>query len=373
MPHLRVPPRVRTRIPALIAACAAGLLVVMGAPPAAADPQDEKVRVDRELASTRAAMEAASESVDAAATAYHDATKRLPQVQARLAAARSDLAAAKAASRTATRTATAAANELRQADREVTQALRRVEDTRVQIEEYAVNAFMGRDIAGADALLSMSSPADFVAGYGYLELVAEDQRAAMAAFQGARADAAERQSAQTEKAEAADEARGAADAALRKAASAEAAAAAAERDVASLVAQRAGSGEGRRSAPGRDDGPLQGTAGGECSDRGGDSGAGPGRRAGRYLLGRTCPCPWTAGRPVTTACALTPSIAYGSCTPESTLRRPVVPRSGSWPRARSSGPAGTVGTATTPASITACTRGRASRPVMPTSRRSWSN
>ncbi len=119
------------------------------------------------------------------------------------------------------------------------QALRRVEDTRVQIEEYAVNAFMGRDLAGADALLSLSSPADFVAGYGYLELVAEDQREALAAFQAARADAAQRQGAQADKARAANEARRAADAALRKAASAEAAAADAERDVASLVAQQA--------------------------------------------------------------------------------------------------------------------------------------
>lgn len=184
-------------------------------------------------------MEAASESVDAAATAYHEATKLLPQVQARLTAARSDLTEAKAASRTATRAATAAAQDLKQADAAVAKALGRVEDTRVQIEEYAVNAFMGRDLAGVDALLSLSSPADFVTGYGYLELVAEDQREALAAFQTARAEAAERQGSQADKARAADETRRAAAAALRKAASAESAAVDAERDVASLVAQRA--------------------------------------------------------------------------------------------------------------------------------------
>jgi hypothetical protein len=189
VPHLRVRPRVRTRVSAFAAAGAAVLLLILAAPPAVADPQDEKARVDRELARTQAALEVASDRVATATAAYHEATKRLPLVEARLAAARTDLAAAKEASRTAARAASRATAELKKADREVAQALRRVEDTRVQVEAYAVNAFMGRDLAGADALLSMTNPADFVAGFGYLELVAEDQREALGAFQAARAEA----------------------------------------------------------------------------------------------------------------------------------------------------------------------------------------
>jgi len=231
--------RARRRVSTtLMALGVAGLAMLLVATPATADPYDDRARIDRELARTQAALETVTDRVSAAALSYADANRRLPQVQARLAQARADLAAAKAKALSAARTSRAAAKELATADKELTAAFGRVEQTRGEIEDYTISAFKGRDIASVDALLSLTSPADFVAGYEYLHRVALGQQRALTAFSKASADAKDHQTVQSRKAQAAQEASRATASALRRSAEAEAEAGRAERDVAALVDQR---------------------------------------------------------------------------------------------------------------------------------------
>jgi murein DD-endopeptidase MepM/ murein hydrolase activator NlpD len=223
----------------VITTTAAGLAVLMAALPAAADPADDKARVDRELAKTKAALEASSERVETAAVALAEANRRMPAVERRLADARGLLASARAKATTAATAVRTASAKLTAADRAVTRATNRVDRTREQIAEYAVSAYMGRDVAGVDALLSLSDPADFVAGLTYLDHIAQGQTRALNAGTRARNDAEIAKDVQVQRKREADQARRQANAAVRRAAEAEADAARAEAEVAAVVDQRA--------------------------------------------------------------------------------------------------------------------------------------
>jgi murein DD-endopeptidase MepM/ murein hydrolase activator NlpD len=233
-----VPFRRRTTISSLIATVAAAMTMVLVATPVMADPQDDKARVDRELARTRVALETASDRVASAAIAFEEANRRLPQVKARLADARSQLAAARVAAAAAARRAEAAAKDLSGAEAGLKAALRRVDRARDDISEYAVSAYKGRDIAGVDALLRATNPADFVAGFEYLQRVAQGQQRALTELTQARGEAENHRSVQADKAGVADDARRAADDALRRTAAAAQEAYRAERDMAALVSKR---------------------------------------------------------------------------------------------------------------------------------------
>jgi murein DD-endopeptidase MepM/ murein hydrolase activator NlpD len=221
-------------------AVAAGIALLLAAEPAVADPQDDKARVDRELARTRAALEASSEKVEAAALSLEDANRRLPAVRQRLADAQAELADARTAARGAATTAQRAAESLTAASRTVNRATQRVEQTRERIAEYAASAYRGRDLATLDALLTVGDPGDFVAGLTYLEHVAQRQTDALVAGTQARAEAQTARERQVVRKQDADLARRRAESAVRFAAEAEAEAAAAEADVMAVVRQRQG-------------------------------------------------------------------------------------------------------------------------------------
>src|SRR5205814_2754181 len=92
-----------------------GVLVVIGGP-AAADPQNDKARVDRQLAQVRSMYEMASAQAQAALQVYTAATTQLPGAQERLAVARGVVAARRAESRQAQREADGARKVAHAAD-----------------------------------------------------------------------------------------------------------------------------------------------------------------------------------------------------------------------------------------------------------------
>lgn len=225
----------RTRFTVLVAA---GAALMLAGSPALADPADDKARVDQEIAKTQAALEAASERVAEAAAAFAAANQRLPEVERRLAEARADLAAATRSRQAAAAASRRAAADLAAANRELAAAARTVEQTREEIEQYAVAAYMGRDVAGIDALLSVQNPADFVAGLTYLDRVANVQQQALDTHVQARVEAEAVRDDQRLEKRRADEARLEAQRAVRAAAAAEEEAAEAERELQEVVDQR---------------------------------------------------------------------------------------------------------------------------------------
>ena len=227
---------VRTR--GLVVSIAAGIALLLVAAPAAADPRDDKARVDRQIARTRAALEASTERVETAALALEDANRRLPAVQQRLAEARAALADARTVARGAATTAQRAAEALAGASRALNRAAVRVDQTREQISEYAASAYRGRDLATLDALLTVGNPGDFVAGLTYLEHVAQGRADALEAGTHAREAAESARARQQVRKRDADQARRISEAAVRRAAEAEAGAATAEREVRAVVRQR---------------------------------------------------------------------------------------------------------------------------------------
>jgi len=216
----------------------AGLAAILVATPAVAGPEDDKARVDRELAKTRAALEVSTERVEAAALALAEANRRLPQVQGRLADARAALADARAKADRAAATAQRAAEKLALASRTLNRATDRVEQTSARIAEYAASAYRGRGLASFGALLTVGDPGAFVAGLTYLDHVAQGQTDALAAGTRARREAASARERQSDRKSGADQTRREAETALRRAADAEDDAARAEADVAAVVRQR---------------------------------------------------------------------------------------------------------------------------------------
>jgi murein DD-endopeptidase MepM/ murein hydrolase activator NlpD len=219
-------------------AAVAGLAVIVGAAPAAADPQDDMARVDRELQETRAALEASSERVEAAAASLAVANARLPEVQRALTEARASRAEAAERAESARRSADEAAADLATAGRAADAAAQRVELTYTEIENIAASAYMGRDVAGIDAMLQVEDPGDFVASLTYLRYVGDARQELLDRHIEAREDAQYSENIQVGVKRTADESTRAANDALRAAAAAESAAGRAEQEVASLAAQR---------------------------------------------------------------------------------------------------------------------------------------
>ena len=217
---------------------ALAIVLVAGPGPAAADPHDDQERVNKELATTRSALESASDRVANAAVALQQANGLLPAAQDRLAQARGVLAGAQAQADSAANDARAAADRLGVADRGYASAALDVDHTREQIGEFASLAYMGRDAAGMNALLQAQSPAQFLAGLTYLDGQALDRHAALDANLAARTVARNSQNQQALQKRTADDASARFADALARARAAADAAAQAEQQVATLIAQR---------------------------------------------------------------------------------------------------------------------------------------
>ncbi len=225
----------------LAAWVAAGLVAVLafGGSPAYADPHGDKDKVDKELSQTQAALQDDTDEVTAAVAAYQEADRQLTIAQQRLADARGVLAGAEAREATTARVARTAQANLSVADQTLGVAQQKVDQSRDAIDDYSVGAYEGGDIAGVSALLSVTSPADFVAGLTYLDQVAEVQQSGLAASRTARIVARNQENVQAGAARTAADAEADAVAAVSQAATAEQDAAQESQQVTSLVAEKA--------------------------------------------------------------------------------------------------------------------------------------
>jgi murein DD-endopeptidase MepM/ murein hydrolase activator NlpD len=208
-------------------------LVIVAAGPAAADPQNDKARVDRQLAQARSMYEAASTQAQSALAAYTAATAQLPAVQDRLAVARGLVAARTAQARQADREAAAARSVADAANQRYDALQAQVDAAQTEVGDFVAAAYKGSGLLTMDSLLESRTPNDLVDRLNYLDKSAESQHATLEGYLAARLTA-------RDAANQAQAAQRTVDAAARTArdalASAQAAQAAAEQDQAQVTA-----------------------------------------------------------------------------------------------------------------------------------------
>jgi murein DD-endopeptidase MepM/ murein hydrolase activator NlpD len=177
----------------VVAVVAAALSLVL-AVPAAADPHDDKARVDAELAAASADLEAATAKSQQAAASYGAAVAALPAAQDALAEAKGDLAAAEAAVSQAQRDVAAAKAVSIQADQQFNAAADLVDQARAGVGRVATATYKGGNFLLLESLIDSGSPNELARRMGYLDVVASDQRDAVRRLTDARAQAREERS-----------------------------------------------------------------------------------------------------------------------------------------------------------------------------------
>jgi len=211
---------------------------LLWATPAYAQREDDKARVDADLARTQATLEAATERAQQAATQYASANAKLPAAQTQLADARGRLAASKAAAKQADREAAAAAAAQSQATKGYDEAAAKVEEARAHVTEFVTRTYQGSRFLALNSILDSGSPSEFATRVGYLDHVAAGERRTVDAFTKARMEAKIRSNAAQVAKQKADASRDAARKALSESQAAAAVAEQAAADVQQLVQQR---------------------------------------------------------------------------------------------------------------------------------------
>jgi murein DD-endopeptidase MepM/ murein hydrolase activator NlpD len=222
-----------TRVLALVATA-----TLLWATPAYAQREDDKARVDADLARTQATLEGATERAQQAAAQYTIANAKLPAAQNLLANARDKLATSKAAAKRADRDSAAAAAAQAQANKGYDEAAAKVEDANAHVTEFVTRTYQGSRFLALNSLLDSGSPSEFATRVGYLDHVAAHERQAVDALTSARLEAKNRSNAAQVARQKADAARDAARRALSESQSAAAVAEQAAADVQNLVHQR---------------------------------------------------------------------------------------------------------------------------------------
>lgn len=218
------------------------LIVVAGAvllaSPAAANPDDDKARVDRELAAASEDLTAAGAKAQQAAADYALAVGSLPAAETAAAEAAGQVVAAEAAARRAQREVDAARVEQAKADAVLASAAAEVEQARSGVATFVTATYKGGGVALLDSLMTAGSPNEFAVRIGYLDKVAEGRATAVDALVQARGAAREQRGAAGLASHQAKEAAAAAERALERGKAAAAAAAAATERVKTLIGQR---------------------------------------------------------------------------------------------------------------------------------------
>ena len=230
--------RPRRTVRRLLAGVGAVVAMVAVTAPAGADPYDDRSRVNRELAQTRAALETATGEVAAAATSYQEVNAKIPAARDRLADARGIVAGARAAAASAQREAVATAAVVARENAGFATAERTVTEARVEVNEFAAASYKGQNFRTANALLNLADPGDLVTVLGYTRHIAAERQRVVQAATTARVVARERENSAVRARRIADQAAGAARRALATATLAEQSAASAARQLESLVGQR---------------------------------------------------------------------------------------------------------------------------------------
>jgi murein DD-endopeptidase MepM/ murein hydrolase activator NlpD len=188
---------VRGLVPARLAAVAVLAIAALAASPtgAAADPGDDKARVDAELAQVQSNLEAVTERARQAAGAYAEASAALPGAQRNLADVRGQVLAAEAAERREARAFAAASAAYAAAGADFDRAATLVEGAREHAGAFAAAAYEGSGALTLNAILDAGSPTDLADRIGYVNQVATAQRQALGELTAARLLAKERRNA----------------------------------------------------------------------------------------------------------------------------------------------------------------------------------
>lgn len=233
------------------AAVAAVLLAVLPASPAAAGPQQDKARVDAQLAQTKVALDGATAQVAQALADLATANAQLPVAQQAAAQARGVEAAAQVQYTVATQLATQARDAATRARAKYATAEQTVSRARGELDAFAASAYRQGATVPLASVLEVSNPGQLVNQMGLLEQVGRHNAALVDTFTRARLAAADAKVKANLAAVRADQAQAAAQAAY---AQSQAAAKAAEQQAQRVVAlvamrQRAASiAEANRSA-----------------------------------------------------------------------------------------------------------------------------
>jgi murein DD-endopeptidase MepM/ murein hydrolase activator NlpD len=218
------------------------LIVVAGAvllaAPAVANPDDDKARVDRELAAASEDLTTATAKAQQAATDYATSVAALPAAESAAAEAAGQVVAAEAAARRAQREVDAARAEQAKADAVLATASADVERARGGVAQFVTATYKGGGMALVDSLVTAGSPNEFAVRIGYLDKVAESRNDAVETLVRARGVASEQRGVAGQASHKAEEAAAAAARALERSRTAAAAAAAATERVKVLITQR---------------------------------------------------------------------------------------------------------------------------------------
>jgi murein DD-endopeptidase MepM/ murein hydrolase activator NlpD len=203
---------------------AAGVASLPGPSPSAAvaDPRADQERIDEEVAKAAATLEHATERARAAAVQYATADAALPGAQARLETTQGELTAARVRADVAQREAEQAETELGLAGDRFDDSVVEVDRAREDVAAFAVAAYKGSRLAGANLLLGARAPDEAVERLGYLDHVAGVERAAVDDLTTARLFAREAENEATIARDRAETTRLATEAALARAEVAEA-------------------------------------------------------------------------------------------------------------------------------------------------------
>jgi murein DD-endopeptidase MepM/ murein hydrolase activator NlpD len=204
----------------------------------AADPRDDKKRIDAEVAAAAAIFEGATARAQSAAKRLAAANAALPGAQDRVAEARGLVAAAEVAANTARRREQAAAVAVTGAQRRYTESEKRVEEARGRVTEFVSSAYKGSDIVTLNLLIDARTPIEAAERYGYFERILGAEKVALDGFTQARRAAKQAQNDAVLAQREAEAARLAAEGALAQARAAQAEAEAAAAHVVALRAER---------------------------------------------------------------------------------------------------------------------------------------
>ncbi|MCW2642169.1 MAG: family peptidase [Dactylosporangium sp.] len=213
--------------------------ILLGAPPAGADPTaDDKGRVDAELAKTNASLEGATARAQQAVAQYTQANAQLPGAQNALADARGKVASAEVATRQAERVATEAEAAKAEAATGYADAAAQVDQQRAHVSEFVSRSYRGTGFLAINSILQSGSPTEFATRMGYLDQIAAGETRALNALTSARMEAKVRENAAEAARQRADGAREQARQALAASQGAATAAERAAADVQTIVTQR---------------------------------------------------------------------------------------------------------------------------------------
>lgn len=212
--------------------------VVLVAAPAVASPDDDKARVDRELAAASEDLTTANAKAQKAATDYAAAVGALPAAESAAAEAAGQVVAAEAAARRAQREVDAARAEQAKADAVLAAATTEVEKARGGVAQFVTATYKGGGVALIDSLVTAGSPNELAVRIGYLDKVAESRNDAVEVLVDARGVAREQRGVAGLASHRAQQAADGAARALERSRQAAAAAAAATERVKGLITQR---------------------------------------------------------------------------------------------------------------------------------------